>query len=204
MSKDLVKTTWYTKEEFDGIKKSFVPLIQAMVKGEQIAETDKQTIRGLEFRTRHGAIRRQRNKLRASAAVILEQERQLLDDGELDDCYLSDIYQQCTATCRAVALQRGLKDEATIKEYTQPSAPIASDSTTEEEEPESPGFRRKPVARTSSMSRAMAKLFKQVRPPSKSSPKPLLDDHALLDSERVESLDNDNNAVHQATVSQAA
>jgi hypothetical protein len=186
MSKVDVKATWYTAEEFAATKKTFIPIIQVLSRGETLAETNHQTARGLEFRTRQGAQRRQRNKVRASTAVLLEQQRLVDANIYMDDIGLADVYRSFSSVCRAVALQRGLKDEKCVENYRK------EDEASGQEEPQGEGrqtrsrgrsnsfsrklvsrssslstpsrdYNRKSVSRSNSMSRTMGKFFKQVR-----------------------------------------
>lgn len=94
------------------------PLIRKMMKKETIEETDKETIRGLEYRTRQGAIRRQHNKLEAITAVLDEQDRQLDCDGCVNEDLLSEVYRQFNTHCREAAHVLALGDVQPAREYT--------------------------------------------------------------------------------------
>lgn len=107
---------WYEKTEYDVMKQSFIPTIRKMMKGDTIEETNEDTVRGLEFRTRPGAIRRQHNKLQALHAVLEEQERQKIN-GHLNDDQLADVYRSCASHCAEAAYLLGLQDETFAKEY---------------------------------------------------------------------------------------
>jgi glycogen debranching enzyme len=54
-----IQSVWYDRTDYETMKTSFIPIIRRMMKEERIEETNTETIRGLEFRTRQGALRRQ-------------------------------------------------------------------------------------------------------------------------------------------------
>jgi len=113
-----VKETWYERSEYEQIKKSLIPLVRKMMKSEDIEETDSQTFRGLEYRTRAGAIRRQHNKTEAITAVLDEQDRQLdSGDGKTDDELLRQTYVQINAHCQQEAHQLALGDVEPAREH---------------------------------------------------------------------------------------
>jgi len=66
--------------------------------------------RGLEYRTREGARRRQTNKITAITAVLDEQDRQIYE-GIWDPEALADVYRQNSAHCIDSAFLLGLRDE---------------------------------------------------------------------------------------------
>lgn len=105
-----VKATWYERSDYEKMKMAMVPLIRKMMKGETIEETDQETIRGLEFRTRQGAIRRQHNKVEAITAVMDEQDRQIEDLGAIDEYLLSLVYCEINAPRRQAAHELALGD----------------------------------------------------------------------------------------------
>ena len=105
-----VNAVWYEREDYDRMKQALVPVIRRLMKGEKVAENNNETARGLEFRTREGAIRRQHNKLDSINAVLDEQDRQktmrINDDEKLREIYLSR-----SAHCLEEARELGMKDE---------------------------------------------------------------------------------------------
>jgi len=115
MSKSDVSNTWYNRSDFERIKQEIIPLIRRMMKGDVIEETDRQTTRGLEYRTRNGALRRQHNKLDALQAVLDEQERQMAMDGRRNDELLSRVYRDSNSHCQEAACALGVADETTMK-----------------------------------------------------------------------------------------
>ena len=117
MTPEEVKAIWYEKADYEKIKMAMVPIIRKMMKKESIPETDRETIRGLEFRTRQGAIRRQHNKLEATTAVLDEQDRQLDTDGQVDDELLAKVYKDFNAHCQIEAHKLALGDVQPAKEH---------------------------------------------------------------------------------------
>jgi len=113
-----VKETWYERADYERIKLSLIPIVRKMMKGERIEETNRVTIRGLEYRTREGAIRRQHNKAEAITAVMDEQDRQLdALGGRVNDEQLRDIYVQVNAHCQREAHELALGDVAPAQEH---------------------------------------------------------------------------------------
>jgi hypothetical protein len=84
---------------------------------EVVEETDRQTARGLEFRTRQGAIRRQHNKVEAISAVLEEQGRHINRLGYVDDEQLADVYIQVNKHCQDEAHELALGDVEPAREY---------------------------------------------------------------------------------------
>jgi hypothetical protein len=117
MSPEEVKAIWYEKADYEKIKMAMIPIIRRMMKKEMTAETDKETIRGLEFRTRQGAIRRQHNKLEATTAVLDEQDQQLNTIGRIDEELLAKVYKQFNAHCQIEAHKLALGDVQPAKDH---------------------------------------------------------------------------------------
>ena len=109
-----VLATWYEKKDYDVIKSKIIPVIRKMMKKEDIPETDKETVRGLEYRTRQGALRRQHNKLEAITAVLEEQQRQKNFDDNNDE-NLRKAYRSACSHCQDEAHELALKDEGFVK-----------------------------------------------------------------------------------------
>ena len=109
-----VLATWYEKKDYDAIKSKIIPIIRKMMKKEDIPETDKETVRGLEYRTRQGALRRQHNKLEAITAVLEEQQRQQAV-GENDDESLRKAYLNACSHCQEEACELAAEDEVFVK-----------------------------------------------------------------------------------------
>jgi hypothetical protein len=112
---ETIRAVWYEKTEYDTMKVGFVATIKKMMRGEPIAENNESTIRGLEFRTRKGALRRQHNKLAAITAVLDEQDRQF-NDGTFDEERLAEIYRSSGSHCQESAQAMGIKDEEVMKD----------------------------------------------------------------------------------------
>jgi hypothetical protein len=118
MTEEEVKAIWYEKADYEKIKMGMIPLIRKMMRKEEIEETDKETVRGLEYRTRQGAIRRQHNKLEAITAVLDEQDRQLDCDGFINGELLSEVYRQFNSHCQEEAHVLALNDVEPAKHFT--------------------------------------------------------------------------------------
>ena len=130
MCDEEVHAIWYEKVDYDKIKQDIIPIVKRVMKGEKIEETNELTIRGLEYRTRKGAIRRQHNKVEAITAVLDEQDRQIeLDifDAEL----ISNVYLDCAAHCLVEAQQLASGDETFARDYYKVKHIIVSRTSSE-------------------------------------------------------------------------
>lgn len=155
MSDEEVVGIWYEKHEYDKIKNDIVPIVKRMMKGERIEETNELTIRGLEYRTRKGAIRRQHNKVESITAVLDEQDRQIeadINDPEL----LRQAYLEISVPCHREANDLGISDEIAAKEYHNEISPGNAGYESDATEASSASKQRK-VRKTTSFT----KMFKQ-------------------------------------------
>lgn len=116
MTDDEVLWSWYEKHEYDQLKQDMIPIVKRMMKGDKIEETDDMTIRGLEYRTRKGAIKRQHNKVEAITAVLDEQDRQM-DKNTNDPELLRQAYLEISIPCHRDAHDLALADEVFAREY---------------------------------------------------------------------------------------
>lgn len=153
LSDQEVKETWYDRSDYEKIKMALIPIVRKMMKGERIEENNRQTIRGLEYRTRDGAIRRQHNKAEAISAVMDEQDRQLDLNGRTDSEILRQVYSQINAHCQREAHELALGDVEPAREHcadVYQKMVVAVEHILDEREP--------PVRKSS-----FSKLFKQMR-----------------------------------------
>jgi hypothetical protein len=117
LSEEEVRDTWYERADYEKMKTSMIPLIRLLMKGEVVDETDRQTARGLEFRTRKGAIRRQHNKVESISTVLEEQERQVEQSGFVDEERLAEVYMRVNGHCQVEAHQLALGDVEPARVY---------------------------------------------------------------------------------------
>jgi hypothetical protein len=168
LGKDEVRAIWYERADYEAMKQSFIPLVRSMMKGEAVEENNEQSIRGLEYRTRKGAIRRQHNKLEAISAVLDEQDRQY-NAGMMDIELVREVYRNCAAHCQDEAYMLGLKDEITVKDLIHEPELTETDVSSEDDELAecSEGSEEDSSEDSSSQEdkkiRKLGKLFKQVR-----------------------------------------
>jgi hypothetical protein len=110
MSDKDISGIWFCKRDFEKMKKSFGSTLRMIAFGEYEGDCDEHCVRGLEFRSRAGALRRRENKWNALNAVFDEQDRQR----EMDICndeLLSEVYMEENYHCRQSALKLGARDE---------------------------------------------------------------------------------------------
>lgn len=113
---DEVAAVWFCKKDFEDMKKSFATTLRLIAYGEFKADDAEHCARGLEFRTRAGALARRENKWNALNAVLDEQDRQR-ELGINNDKLLSQIYITENRLCRQSALELGRQDEEEAREY---------------------------------------------------------------------------------------
>jgi hypothetical protein len=99
---DEKKKVWYQKNEQALMRMERKCSIRLMIQGALLTDSDTQTSRGLEFRSREGAVKRQENRLNALAAVLDEQESQF-DMGLQNDEPISLAYQRVSWKCKKEA-----------------------------------------------------------------------------------------------------
>ena len=114
MSEQEIATIWYDRPDYEEMKQSFIPIIKKMMRGAKVEETDSETARGLEFRTREGAVRRQHNKIQSIHAVLDEQDRQLAL-GIHDVEKISEMYVEASQHCVGSARDLGEMDEEFVR-----------------------------------------------------------------------------------------
>jgi hypothetical protein len=111
-----IAATWYKRDEYYAIKKSWTPTVKKMYKGLPL-DTDEES-RGLEYRTPAGAQRRQKNKLHSIDAVLDEQERQW-EENRRNPTYIAEIYSQATAHCLMAAYLAAKADSEFVQKQIQ-------------------------------------------------------------------------------------
>jgi hypothetical protein len=117
LSDDEVRATWYEAKDYEDIKMALIPIIRKMMKGEYIEENYRQTVRGLEYRTKKGAIRRQHNKVEAITALMDEQDRQWETYGYASDESLRDAYLEISTRCQQEAHELALGDVEPARDH---------------------------------------------------------------------------------------
>jgi hypothetical protein len=110
---DEVYNTWYKKPDFSRIKTSFIYIVQKLSNGSWEGDTENETARGLEYRTREGSMKRKVNKLNGLMVVLDEQESQW-NRGIHDDEAIAAAYRD--VSCKSLELVRLLaaRDEAEV------------------------------------------------------------------------------------------
>jgi hypothetical protein len=102
------QATWFVGNDMRFFKNECRGSAALMNNG--VSESAELCFRGLEARTRDGALRRRRNKIDARAAVFMEQDLQE-DEGVFDEEAIADVYYEYTEHCHVAANMIGLQDE---------------------------------------------------------------------------------------------
>ena len=105
-----IAAVWFCKKDFEEMKRSFANTLRLIAYGEFRGDNEDHCARGLEFRTRAGALERRENKWNALNAVLDEQDRQK-ELGINNDKLLSQIYITENRHCRQAASKLALRDE---------------------------------------------------------------------------------------------
>lgn len=127
------------------MKKEYSETLRIMATCNGIDNTNEShCTRGLEYRTRDGARRRQMNKLNALHSVLEEQERQRIL-GVDDDVALAYVYIEMSSHCADAALSLGLEDMQVVRDIINEESleqerpkPIKKSSRLKEQSPRSP------------------------------------------------------------------
>lgn len=123
---------WYCRSEFDRMKRSFAATVKMITIGLYEGDDEDHCARGLEFRTRAGALKRRGNKLNALNAVLDEQDRQR-EHETIDQERIRKIYVNENLHCRLSALELGLHDRDEAQKLEDESE-SSSDSDSSEDE----------------------------------------------------------------------
>lgn len=107
MTKDEIKSAWYTNRETNKFKRQIWSEAKLMTNGVPAAANT--TRRGLEYRTPEGSAKRKNNKLNSIHAVLDEQDNQHMINIKDADT-LRKIYLQHSRHCRLEARQLGAQD----------------------------------------------------------------------------------------------
>jgi hypothetical protein len=114
MSDADVAAIWYEKQDYELMKQSFIPVIKKLMRGAKVEESNNETARGLEFRTRDGAMQRQKNKIQSVQTVLDEQDRQF-SVGLYDVEKISELYATFAQPCLILARDLAVEDENFVK-----------------------------------------------------------------------------------------
>jgi hypothetical protein len=106
------QATWFDGDDIKSFKKEGKVSLALLVNG--VSESSELCFRGLEARTRDGALRKRHNKIDARAAVFMEQDFQK-DEGFFDHELIADVYYDCTQRCHVAANMMGLRDEREVR-----------------------------------------------------------------------------------------
>jgi hypothetical protein len=110
ISEDEKRDTWFCQQEYKQMKEDISRAVRVMAVGVYEGDDSENCSRGLESRTRAGAIRRRENKWVAINEVLDEQDRQ--HELQLfDDVLLREVYLKESKHCRREAFEMGVRDQ---------------------------------------------------------------------------------------------
>ena len=129
------KAGWYQPHEFRAMRMLAAHVAENGATG--LLDSDDCDLRGLEFRSLEGGMKRSLHKREAYAAVLGAQER-LWEEGHYHPCpdTLAAAYKVVAIKCQGLALFRGIKDAQDISEYVRNNT-IQYNNTTQSVETES-------------------------------------------------------------------
>lgn len=116
MSSEDLHATWYDKSEYNAMKSDIIPILRKMMKGELVEESDKETTRGLEYRTRQGAALRQQHKINGITAVLAEQRRQRMAGIKKPELISQAYLDAAAAQCQEAAQHLAIADAIEARE----------------------------------------------------------------------------------------
>lgn len=112
-----LRATWYDKSEYNAMKSDIIPILRRMMKNEVVEESDKETTRGLEYRTRKGANLRQENKANGIQAVLNEQRRQRMAGTKKPELISQAYLDAAAAQCQEAAQNLAIADAVEAREF---------------------------------------------------------------------------------------
>lgn len=128
-TEDDINATWFRPDEFRQMRSQIQQSVSEIEEQDgQGVDTDTLTMRGLEFRTIEGGMKRSFHKREAYAAVLEEQTRQRrygLENLER----IAAAYQIVSYKCLGMALLRAVQDEQDARESSVSSPSSTTEST---------------------------------------------------------------------------
>mmetsp|Transcript_8193 Transcript_8193/g.23541 ORF Transcript_8193/g.23541 Transcript_8193/m.23541 type:complete len:315 (+) Transcript_8193:419-1363(+) len=118
MSEQEHADVWFSRLEFDCIKRSYREIIARMRNKEILRDTDDVSTRGLECRSGAGSKRRRDAQINGLMAVLCEQDRQHKEQVN-DPETLAAVYRQYSYHCQQAATNMGRRDEYAVMEFMQ-------------------------------------------------------------------------------------
>lgn len=111
-SDEEIATCWYRSREYAAMKAQTKSTLIVLLKhGGSDVDSNEHCARGLEYKTRMGAMQRRTNKMSGWMAVLDLQSAQLCKESE-NTVAISEAYIAVTKQCAALAHSKGLMDEA--------------------------------------------------------------------------------------------
>jgi hypothetical protein len=112
-TKEEIFATWFAKEEFDAIKQKIITLVRKVERdGAQIGTNKKYCIRGLEALMSERAEAKAQARRSVSTAVLLEQDKQDLDNRSLqDDEAIAAASARASMASQRLAMVAGKRDQ---------------------------------------------------------------------------------------------
>lgn len=113
-------STWYTRQEFDCLKKDRRATVKVIEGGQPTVDDNQHYFRGVESKTRKGSQRKQWNMVEAAMVVFDEQQMNYVACRCPRDAAdaIADSYREAVAPSRAAAIERGMYDQRAALEST--------------------------------------------------------------------------------------
>lgn len=129
-SEEEKKSTWYTRQEFDDLKKDRRATVKVMEGGNPTVDDGHHYFRGVESKTRKGSQRKQWNVVEAAMVVFDEQQMSHIACRDPDDASdaIANAYREAVTHSQAAAIERGLFDQRAALEST--TVGLSSESLT--------------------------------------------------------------------------
>lgn len=107
------RKTWYSRDEIEEIKESIFETVRRIANGGHQEDSKEHCARGLEHRSKSGALQRRKNKLLALQLVLDEQQDQK-ESGINHPETLARVYQEISSQSIIAAQRIGKKDEIEV------------------------------------------------------------------------------------------
>jgi hypothetical protein len=116
LSKEQVKSVWYSRDEFKAIRRDCFDTIKLMTESGALLDDDTSVrcSRGLEYKTKMAYKERQKNKIEIRKVIFEEQGFQQ-ENGMKDSAYLAELSREQSLSCVGAAIITAKRDELAVR-----------------------------------------------------------------------------------------